>query len=86
MIRFVMRYKRPPRPVETGEIEASTVEKARELGKEWCERNQARYISVEDPVLVREESGPVNGKAGSVAAPAPASEEKRPGILSRLSG
>ena len=39
---------------DSGYIEASSMEKAIELGRDWCIRNDKRYINVRDAVLVRE--------------------------------
>jgi hypothetical protein len=38
-----------------GFIEASSIEKAEELGREWCREPGRMFISVKDAVLLREE-------------------------------
>lgn len=55
MKQYVMRYKKGSAPMVTGLIEASSLARAEELGRQYCmERQGYRYIAVEDPVLVRE--------------------------------
>jgi hypothetical protein len=51
---FSMRYKVSNRPAELGTVEAEDMEGAVECGKEWCERNRARYIGMNDFVMVRQ--------------------------------
>ena len=53
---YTMSYKE--RQVQRqGLIEASSLERAEELGRGWCERaGGAMYIGVRDAVLVREEA------------------------------
>jgi len=41
---------------ETGYIEASSLQKAEELGREWCAKQPGcRFINVRDAVLCREQ-------------------------------
>jgi hypothetical protein len=48
-----MRY-RDKMMVRTGMIEAGTIERAAELGKEYCAGKSYKYLGMEDQVLVRE--------------------------------
>ena len=42
--------------VEDGFIEASSLEMAEKLGREWCSKDEKRrYISIRDTILVRED-------------------------------
>ena len=54
MTLFVMTYRKKPMP-ETGIIEATSLEKAEELGRAWCDHNRARFINVHDYILIRED-------------------------------
>ena len=58
---FTMRY-RDKFNVKSGWIRASTLEKAEELGRKWCEsRMGVKYLSIEDAVLAEEEVVKVDG-------------------------
>jgi hypothetical protein len=51
---FEMRY-REGQIILTGLVEATTPERAEELGREYCARtSKRRFISVRDAVLVKE--------------------------------
>jgi hypothetical protein len=55
---FQLTYKDGIQAAGSGFIEAGSLEKAEELGREWCKRSdKRRYISVRDAVLMREEAG-----------------------------
>lgn len=54
---FWIRYKRVGWGICTGVVRASNLLKAQELGRKFCESEPNRvFLSVEDPVLVTEES------------------------------
>ena len=40
--------------VESGFIEAASFEDAERIGKGWCDENRHTFLSVKDPVLVRQ--------------------------------
>jgi len=58
--QWTLRYKFGNHPAETGIIEASSFEKAEEVGRMWClkkgigEMKGCRYISVSNPILADE--------------------------------
>jgi hypothetical protein len=53
MTLYQLSFKR--KLVESGFIEAISLEKAYELGRKYCDENQVRFIAVKDAILVREE-------------------------------
>jgi hypothetical protein len=55
---FQMRYKKNY-GIAFGFIEASTIEVAEKLGREYCQARPGHlYLSIEDPILVRESDEP----------------------------
>lgn len=53
---YLMHYKEAGGPKE-GFVEATSLEKAEEVGREWCGKtNNRRFVLVRDAVLVREEA------------------------------
>ena len=52
---FQMRYKKHY-GVAVGFVEATSIEVAERLGREYCQARPGHlYLSIEDPILVREE-------------------------------
>ena len=39
-------------------IDASSLEKATALGEDWCTQNNAKFVAVIDPILIREKPTP----------------------------
>lgn len=52
--QFQLTYRRKM-VVEHGIVEATSLEKAEELGRKWCTDNDCRYIHCRDNVLIRED-------------------------------
>lgn len=61
-----MRYKKGFIGPCVGFIEATTQEKAEELGRKYCvDHPDHKFLAVEDPILATERPGPAE-KAGAV--------------------
>lgn len=57
---FQMRYRKGMLSPCFGFIEASSLQKAEEIAKEYCLKHaDHKFIGIEDPILAREETQPV---------------------------